>query len=75
MVEGGIVEFRAEWVDANKQQKIEEACARLGWEKLQPLKEVLPPEVTYHEIRLVVARLRRKKEVNEGSGTRASAAP
>jgi len=75
MVERGIVEFRAEWVEAEKQQKIEAACARLGWEKLQPLKEALPPEVTYHEIRLVVARLRRKKEMDEGSGARVSAAP
>jgi ATP-dependent DNA helicase RecQ len=75
LVERGIVEFRAEWVDAERQQKIETACDRLGWEKLQPLKEALPPEVTYQEIRLVVARLRRKKEMDEGSAARASAAP
>jgi ATP-dependent DNA helicase RecQ len=75
LVAGGILEFRAEWVDAEKQQKIEAACALLGWEKFQPLKEALPPEVTYHEIRLVVARLRRKKELDEESGARANAAP
>ena len=75
LVASGTVEFRAEWVDAKKQQKIEDACARLGWEKFQPLKEALPPEVTYHEIRLVVALLRRKKEMDEGTGARANAAP
>ena len=42
---------------------IEAACTRLqtdGYQRLKPLKEILPPDITYSEIRLVVARLRRQ---------------
>ncbi len=62
LVERGDVEFRPEWIDRNKLAVIEAACASLSLEKLErlkPLKDSLPPEVTYDEIRLVVARLRR----------------
>ena len=43
---------------------IEAACTRAGLDqldRLRPLKDALPPEVTYDEIRLVVARLRREQ--------------
>jgi hypothetical protein len=33
-------------------------------ERLKPLKEAFPPEITYDEIRLVLACLRRKKSLN-----------
>jgi ATP-dependent DNA helicase RecQ len=62
LVEKGDLEFRAEWIDGHKLAVIEAACAGLGPEKLErlkPLKDSLPPEITYEEIRLVVARLRR----------------
>jgi ATP-dependent DNA helicase RecQ len=61
LVEKGDVEFRPEWIDRNKLAVIEAACTKLGLEsleRLKPLKDVLPPEITYDEIRLVVARLR-----------------
>ena len=60
LVEQGILEFRAEWVDRDRLPVIEAACAQLGTERLKILKEALPPEITYEEIRLVVARLRRE---------------
>jgi ATP-dependent DNA helicase RecQ len=63
LVEKGVVEFRPEWIDRNKLAVIEAACANLGpgpVERLKPLKDALPPEITYDEIRLVVARLRRE---------------
>jgi hypothetical protein len=44
---------------------IASACERAGLDnltRLKPLKEVLPPEITYEEIRLVLARLRRERE-------------
>ncbi len=69
LVEKGQLEFRPEWVERNKLAVIEAACAGLGLEKLERLKnlkDALPPEVTYDEIRLVVARVRR-----EGSGNKA----
>jgi ATP-dependent DNA helicase RecQ len=62
LVEKGDLEFRPEWIDPNKLAVIEAACASLGLEsleRLKPLKDSLPPEITYEEIRLVVARLRR----------------
>ena len=62
LVEKGELEFRPEWIERNKLAVIEAACARLGLEQLErlrTLKDALPPEVTYDEIRLVVARLRR----------------
>jgi Helix-turn-helix domain len=62
LVEKGDLEFRPQWIDRNKLAVIEAACASLGresLERLKPLKDSLPPEITYEEIRLVVARLRR----------------
>ena len=62
LVEKGELEFRPEWIDRNKPAVIEAACGSLGLERLErlkTLKDALPPEITYDEIRLVVARLRR----------------
>jgi hypothetical protein len=38
---------------------IEAACAKAGTNFLKPLKDVLPPEITYDEIKLVVGKWRR----------------
>ena len=62
LVERGLVEFQPEWVDRTKHGAIEAACAKIGLEKLTPLKEALPPDFTYDEIRLVVAYLRKLSE-------------
>jgi len=59
LIEQGRLEFRPNWLDENKRVKIEEACAQLGMERLRPLKDALPEDVTFEEIRLVVAQLRR----------------
>lgn len=64
LIETGQVEFKTAWIDRNRETVIKAACARLGLEnvtQLKPLKEVLPPEITYGEIRLVVAQLRREQ--------------
>jgi ATP-dependent DNA helicase RecQ len=65
LVERGDLEFEPAWIDRNKQAVIEAACARLGVNGLKPLKDALPPEISYDEIRLVVARLRREQRVNK----------
>ena len=62
LVEKGELQFQPEWVDEAKLVSIEEACARLGTESLKPLKDALPPDITYEEIRLVVARLRSQQQ-------------
>lgn len=69
LVEQGQVPFDEKWVDANRQSIIEAACARLGVQWLKPLKESLPPEVTFEEIRLVVARLRRLEWLKKESAS------
>jgi ATP-dependent DNA helicase RecQ len=61
LVEKGRLQFAPEWVAQEKRAQIEEACARLGLQWLKPLKEALPAEITFEEIRLVVADLRRQK--------------
>lgn len=61
LLENNEVDFHEDWIDRNKQAVIEAACTRAGAKAitaLKPLKDVLPPEVTYDEIRLVLARLR-----------------
>ena len=63
LVESGEVEFQSAWIDPNRQAVIEAACNRIGFDKLdrlRTLKDVLPPEITYDEIRLVLARVRRE---------------
>lgn len=65
LVESGKVEFQATWIDRNREAVIAAACERSGFDnltRLKPLKEALPPEITYEEIRLVLARLRRERE-------------
>jgi len=64
LVESGDVEFQPRWMDPSKLAVIEAACARVDLDKLErlkTLKDVLPPEITYDEIRLVLARLRRAR--------------
>jgi ATP-dependent DNA helicase RecQ len=58
MVESGEVEFRPEWITGERLEKIREACKQLGTERLRALKDALPAEITYEEIRLVAAHWR-----------------
>jgi hypothetical protein len=64
MVESGEVEFRPEWIAVERLAQIQEACGRLGAERLKPLKDALPAEITYEEIRLVSAHWRSGKGAN-----------
>jgi ATP-dependent DNA helicase RecQ len=60
LVEAGEVEFSSQWINAEKLAVIEAACSRYKSDgyRLKPLKQMLPPEVTYDEIRLVAAKAR-----------------
>ena len=58
LVETGQVEFRSDWVSKEKQSIIAAACMKVGTDRLKPLKDILPPEITYDEVKLVVAKLR-----------------
>src|SRR5271155_995692 len=61
MVERGDLDFEPGWIHGDHQEKIEQACARLGTQRYKPLKEALPEEITYAEIHLVVAHLRQQQ--------------
>ncbi|MHB8216649.1 MAG: RecQ family ATP-dependent DNA helicase [Candidatus Sulfotelmatobacter sp.] len=61
LLETGQVEFESGWISKAKQSVIEAACARVGLERYKPVKDIVPPEITYDEIRLVVGRLRREQ--------------
>jgi ATP-dependent DNA helicase RecQ len=59
LVEKGRLEYRTEWVGEANHRQIEEVVRRLGSQWLKPLREALPAEITYEQIRLVVAFVRR----------------
>ena len=61
LLENGQVEFQSGWVTKEKQSVIEAACAKVGLERYKPVKDIVPPEITYDEIRLVVGKLRREQ--------------
>jgi ATP-dependent DNA helicase RecQ len=62
LVERGLVDFRQDWVAENRRKQIENAAADLGLEKVTPIKNALPEDFTYDEIRLVVSKLRRENK-------------
>jgi ATP-dependent DNA helicase RecQ len=59
LLEAGEIEFSPDWIGREKLAVIEAACAKIGLGPLKPLKDVLPPEISYDDIRIVVAKLRR----------------
>jgi ATP-dependent DNA helicase RecQ len=68
LVEKGRLEYRIEWVGAENHRRIAEAVERLGSQWLKPLREALPADITYEQIRLVVASVRSKKGTDAFSG-------
>jgi ATP-dependent DNA helicase RecQ len=55
LVEKGRIEYRMDWVGEAAHHDIEAAIAKLGSQWLKPLRDALPAEITYEQIRLVVA--------------------
>jgi ATP-dependent DNA helicase RecQ len=60
LMESGQLEFQPGWVDAARREKIEAACKQHGVERLKPIKEALPEDITYDEIKLVASGMRRR---------------
>jgi ATP-dependent DNA helicase RecQ len=58
LIERGEATFQPSWLAPERYAQIADACRQLGMDRLKPLKEALPPEIPYEEIRLVIARLR-----------------
>ncbi|HEV2196586.1 MAG TPA: RecQ family ATP-dependent DNA helicase [Candidatus Acidoferrum sp.] len=59
IIERGEIDFQSEWLAPEVFDQIAGACQRCGMERLKPIKEALPEEITYEQIRLVAAQLRR----------------
>ena len=68
MVEKGTLEFDPGWVAEDVRTSIGQLALRLGTERLKTIKDALPTEVDYPEIRLVVSALRRRSG-DKGSPT------
>jgi ATP-dependent DNA helicase RecQ len=66
LVEKGEVEFQEKWMSALRHEQIRQACSRVGFEWMRPVKEALGEEVTLADIRLVVAEMRRERKVAGG---------
>jgi ATP-dependent DNA helicase RecQ len=60
LLEQGEFELQPGVIADEKISAIEKACAQLGSERLRPIKDALPEEVTFDEIRIVVADLKRR---------------
>jgi ATP-dependent DNA helicase RecQ len=60
LVERGATRFQDHWVEAEKRQLIREAAGSKGLDLLKPIKDALPKQITYEEVRLVVAEMRRE---------------
>jgi len=58
LIERGEAVFQPQWLSAERYDQIAAACRQLGMDRLKPIKEALPPEIPYEEIRLVIARVR-----------------
>ena len=62
LIEEGRLEFQPAWIAESKRTQIEATCVRHGTDRLRTIKDALPEETTYDEIRLVVAGLRSKEK-------------
>jgi len=61
LVSEGRVDYRADWVGGEaRHNQIAEAARRLGTGRLKTLKDALPADVTYEELRLVAAWVKRE---------------
>jgi ATP-dependent DNA helicase RecQ len=58
LIEEGEIEFEAKWLAEERYTQVAAAIQQFGEERLKPVKEALPEEITYGEIRLVAAHLR-----------------
>ncbi|MBV8207416.1 MAG: RecQ family ATP-dependent DNA helicase [Acidobacteria bacterium] len=55
MIETGQLEFQPSWMAPERLSLIEQACEKHGVHRLRILKDALPPEITFDEIKLVIA--------------------
>ncbi len=61
LVERGRLEFDPKWVGEERRRAIEAALERVGADRMKPIKDAVPEEITYGEIRLIVSAWRRRR--------------
>jgi ATP-dependent DNA helicase RecQ len=66
LIEEGETDFRMQWFTTERYTQIASAVQKLGKERLKPVKEAPPEEITYGEIRLVAAHLRIQQNQKSG---------
>lgn len=59
LVERDRLEFNDQWIPTARREQIEAVIERIGVARMKSIKDELPSEISYGEIRLVVARSRR----------------
>ncbi len=59
LVERRRIDFDERWIPAAKQSLIRKAIERLGTDRVKTIKDALPEDVTYGEIRLMVSKVKR----------------
>ena len=62
LVKQGKLQCKPDWVDAKNQAMIEASCAPLRCSPLTLIKGTFPPEITFGEIRMAIARIRSQVE-------------
>jgi len=67
LVERGRIEFDDAWIPPGRRREIEAAIQRLGVGRMKTVKDALPDEISYGEIRLVAAKIRRDTPKSESS--------
>ena len=65
LVERGRVTFQPAWVKAEHLARIEETVRSVGPQWLKPLRAALPDPISYEDIRLVVAKVRRETSAGD----------
>ena len=66
LIETGMIDLQPAWVDPDRADEIRRVAMELGYERLKPIKDALPKDHTYDDIRLVVASLRQSAPPVEG---------
>jgi ATP-dependent DNA helicase RecQ len=67
LIEKGMIDLDPAWVDPDRADEIRRVALEIGFERLKPIKDALPKEHTYDDIRLVVASLRQTSTVPAGN--------
>jgi ATP-dependent DNA helicase RecQ len=60
LLENDHAELPPGFIAEEKYRAIADACERLGLDRLRPIKDALPPEFAFEEIRIVMGDLKRK---------------